>query len=269
MGCGSSNTKDNEDFYIPLSYFYDIGVENLDAFFENKGEKIIDKIENFRQTLIENMYDLMIHSGACCYYTQLPRFEDCTCGIEYKLSADSNGNIISTNFKYNEEKNLFEIDHSKISDEGIQLVEVLNIYVQGLIGLDNARYKIVEELEQLKKTVDEELKKQVKHARKINNKISLNISYIEKLKKLICNLDECRKKYLRRAKDTKIRIHEFRRHINGEGLRAIQSYTSKAHEIYWNSCLPEFRFGVDPDAGFEKWQKKKKEYEDSKSLTKK
>jgi hypothetical protein len=265
MGCGSSNTKDYEDFYISLSYFHNVGLENFDALFENKGKKIIDKIENFRQTLIENMYDLMIQSGACCYYTQLPRFEDCTCGIEYKLSADSNGNIISTNFKYNEEKNLFEIDHSKISDEGVQLIEVLNIYVKGLISLDNTRYKILEDLEQLKKTV-EDYQKQEKYSRKINNQIYSNISFIEKLKKLICNLDECRKKYLRRAKDTKIRIYEFRKHINGEGLRAIQSYTSKAHEIYWNSCIPEFRFGVDPDVGFEKWQKKKKEYDEAKLM---
>jgi hypothetical protein len=269
MGCGSSTTNDNDDFHSPVSYFNKIGVEKFDVIFEYKGKKIVDKIENFRQTLIENMYDLMIHSGACCYYTQLPRFEDCTCGVEYKLSADCNGNIISTNFRFSEEKNLFEIDESKISDEGIQLLQVLNNYVQGLINQDNSRYKILEELDQLKKIIEEEQKKEINCPRKIKNKISSNLAYIERLKKFICSLDNCQKIYIRRAKDTKIRLQEFRRHINGEGLRAIQSRFTKANEIYWNSCLPEFRFGNDPDVGLEKWEKKKKDYEEAKDKAKK
>jgi hypothetical protein len=261
MGCGGSTTADNNDFKSRVPYFYVVRYDSIDNIFLNYGKSIINEIEKYRRIVYENMLELMITSGACCYFRQVPRFEDCLSGFFYKIAADSKGDIMSTNLKFNDKLNIFEIDASLISDDGKYLIKVLNNYVQSLVKSDMDKIKIFEDLDKLENDVnyeykilyEKEIKKNNREPKEIFKKLEVNFTYIKKLKKLVSDINETINSYITMARDTDLRINEFKQIYDDAGCKANRDELTKAHEIYWNECNFSSRFGRNPEVGYNKW----------------
>jgi len=267
MGCDVSKTTDDYDFSSRVAYFDVVNLDSIDNIFLDQGKKIINDIEDYRRVVYENMLDLMIHSGACCYFKQVPRFEDCLSGVFYKIATDSQGDLLSTDLKYNDEFKKFEVDESLLTEDAKYLIKILNTYVKLLFKRDMDKNKLLGDLEQLEKNIlyefklfnEKENKPTNKNHKEIYKKIEVNLKYINKLKKFVCEIDETINSYITMTCNTDLRINEFKQIYDDAGHKAFQADLKKPHEIYWNECKSNSRFGKNPEAGLNKWMEIKKQ----------
>jgi hypothetical protein len=261
MGCDVSKTTDDHDFSSRVPLFDVVNLDSIDNIFLDRGKILINEIDDYRRVLYENMLDLMIYSGACCFIKQVPRFEDCLTGLFYKIATDSQGDIMSTNLKFDEEVKKFEVDASLISEDSKQLIKIINTYVKLLFKRDMDKNKLLDDLEQIEKDVkyeykffrEKENKPVNKNYKEIFKKIEVNLKYIDKLKIFVCEIDETINSYITMARDTELRINQFKHLFDEVGYKAYQANLKKPYEIYWNGCKSKSNFGKNPEAGLIKW----------------